>query len=84
LIDKRYKDEPTGEVQTLVGKLEGSRMGDKYDSFLALSFLSFIVFFSFVRYQRTVPEDMEKRRAKRAKLDALKQERKSSRAQGGQ
>jgi hypothetical protein len=48
LIDKRYKDEPTGEVQTLVGKLEGSRMGDKYDSFLALSFLSFIAFFSVI------------------------------------
>ena len=35
------------------------------------------------KFQRTVPEDIEKRRAKRAKLDAMKQERKSSRALGG-
>jgi len=62
LIDKRYKDEPTGEVQSLLGHLQGTRMGDKF--------------------LRTAPEDAEKRRAKRAKLDALKQERKSSRIIG--
>jgi hypothetical protein len=35
------------------------------------------------KFLRTVPEDIEKRRAKRAKLDAQKQERKSTRALGG-
>uniref|UniRef100_A0A4W3I4Q8 Small nuclear ribonucleoprotein 200 (U5) n=1 Tax=Callorhinchus milii TaxID=7868 RepID=A0A4W3I4Q8_CALMI len=29
LIDRTRRDEPTGEVLSLVGKLEGSRMGDK-------------------------------------------------------
>ena len=29
LIDRRGKDEATGEVQSLAGKLGGSRMGDK-------------------------------------------------------
>ncbi|KAK3589739.1 hypothetical protein CHS0354_021060 [Potamilus streckersoni] len=29
LIDRRGRDEPTGEVQTLAGKLIGTRMGDK-------------------------------------------------------
>lgn len=29
LIDRRGRDEPTGEVQTLSGKLKGIRMGDK-------------------------------------------------------
>ena len=29
LIDKRGRDEATGEVQTLVGKLTGTRMGDR-------------------------------------------------------
>lgn len=29
LIDRRARDEPTGEVVSLVGKLTGSRMGDK-------------------------------------------------------
>lgn len=30
LIEKRARDEPTGEVQSLVGKLTGTRMGDRY------------------------------------------------------
>lgn len=29
LIDRRSKDEATGEVQTLAGRLAGTRMGDK-------------------------------------------------------
>ena len=29
LIDRRARDEATGEVMSLVGKLTGSRMGDK-------------------------------------------------------
>lgn len=29
LIDRTRRDEPTGEVLSLVGKLEGSKMGDK-------------------------------------------------------
>ncbi|NXQ33983.1 U520 helicase, partial [Alaudala cheleensis] len=29
LIDRTRRDEPTGEVLSLVGKLEGTRMGDK-------------------------------------------------------
>ena len=29
LIDRRGKDEATGEVQTLAGRLIGTRMGDK-------------------------------------------------------
>ena len=29
LIDRRARDEATGEVMTLVGKLVGTRMGDK-------------------------------------------------------
>ena len=31
LIEKRARDEPTGEVQSLVGKLTGTRMGDRYE-----------------------------------------------------
>lgn len=30
LIDKRGKDEATGEVQSLVGKLGGTKMGDRF------------------------------------------------------
>ena len=30
LIDRRSKDEATGEVQSLVGHLLGTKMGDKY------------------------------------------------------
>ena len=30
LIERRAKDEATGEVQTLVGKMVGTRMGDRY------------------------------------------------------
>ena len=30
LIDRRSKDEATGEVQSLVGHLVGTKMGDKY------------------------------------------------------
>eukprot|EP00052_Salpingoeca_macrocollata_P008148 m.64806 g.64806 ORF g.64806 m.64806 type:complete len:2134 (+) comp16452_c0_seq1:64-6465(+) len=30
LIDRRAKDEATGEVMSLVGRLEGSRMGERY------------------------------------------------------
>ncbi len=30
LIDRRSKDEATGEVQTLVGRLSGKRMGDLF------------------------------------------------------
>jgi pre-mRNA-splicing helicase BRR2 len=30
IIDKRDRDESTGEVQSLVGKLDGTRMGDRY------------------------------------------------------
>ncbi len=30
LIDRRSKDEATGEVQTLVGRLGGKRMGDLF------------------------------------------------------
>ena len=30
LIDRRSKDEATGEVQSLVGHLIGTKMGDKY------------------------------------------------------
>ena len=29
LIERRGRDEPTGEVTTLVGKLTGTRMGDR-------------------------------------------------------
>lgn len=29
LIDRTRRDEPTGEVLSLVGKLDGTRMGDK-------------------------------------------------------
>lgn len=29
LIDRRGRDEATGEVMSLVGKLTGTRMGDK-------------------------------------------------------
>lgn len=29
LIEKRARDEPTGEVTSLVGKITGTRMGDK-------------------------------------------------------
>lgn len=29
LIERRGKDEATGEVQSLVGKLKGTRMGDR-------------------------------------------------------
>lgn len=29
LIDRTRRDEPTGEVLSLVGKLEGTKMGDK-------------------------------------------------------
>jgi pre-mRNA-splicing helicase BRR2 len=31
LIDRRGRDEATGEVQTLVGKIGGIRMGDRYE-----------------------------------------------------
>ena len=31
LIDRRGRDEATGEVQTLSGKLTGTRMGDRYE-----------------------------------------------------
>lgn len=31
LIDKRSKDEATGEVQTLSGRLAGKRMGDLFE-----------------------------------------------------
>lgn len=31
LIERRSRDEATGEVVSLVGKLEGTRMGDKYE-----------------------------------------------------
>ena len=30
LIDRRGKDEATGEVQSLVGKLQGTKMGDRF------------------------------------------------------
>ena len=30
-IERRGKDEATGEVQSLVGKLRGTRMGDRYE-----------------------------------------------------
>lgn len=30
LIDRRSKDEATGEVQSLVGKLRGTKMGDRF------------------------------------------------------
>lgn len=30
LIDRRNRDEATGEVLSLVGKIEGTRMGDKF------------------------------------------------------
>ena len=30
LVDRRSKDEATGEVQSLVGKLVGSKMGDRF------------------------------------------------------
>lgn len=30
LIDRRGKDEATGEVQSLVGKLLGTKMGDRF------------------------------------------------------
>ena len=30
LIDRRSKDEATGEVQTLVGKMRGTKMGDRF------------------------------------------------------
>lgn len=30
LIDRRNRDEATGEVLTLSGKLEGTKMGDRY------------------------------------------------------
>lgn len=30
LIEKRSKDEATGEVMSLSGKLEGTKMGDRY------------------------------------------------------
>ncbi|XP_017483970.1 PREDICTED: putative U5 small nuclear ribonucleoprotein 200 kDa helicase, partial [Rhagoletis zephyria] len=49
LIERPRRDEATGEVVSLVGKLEGTRMGD--------------------RYQRTKPEKMEERKAKRQKRD---------------
>ncbi|XP_064601354.1 U5 small nuclear ribonucleoprotein 200 kDa helicase-like [Liolophura sinensis] len=49
LIDRRARDEPTGEVVSLVGKLTGSRMGDKA--------------------QRTIPPQMEEKKAKRRKRD---------------
>ncbi len=29
IIDRRSKDEATGEVQTLVGRLDGKKMGDR-------------------------------------------------------
>lgn len=31
LIDRRSKDEATGEVQTLAGRLEGKKMGDRFE-----------------------------------------------------
>ena len=31
LIDRRSKDEATGEVQSLSGRLVGKRMGDKFE-----------------------------------------------------
>ncbi|KAK3540085.1 hypothetical protein QTP70_025649, partial [Hemibagrus guttatus] len=49
LIDRTRRDEPTGEVLSLVGKLEGTKMGDKS--------------------QRTKPQMLEERRAKRKKRD---------------
>uniref|UniRef100_A0A3B3T1E4 U5 small nuclear ribonucleoprotein 200 kDa helicase n=1 Tax=Paramormyrops kingsleyae TaxID=1676925 RepID=A0A3B3T1E4_9TELE len=49
LIDRTRRDEPTGEVLSLVGKLEGTKMGD--------------------RSQRTRPQMLEERRAKRRKRD---------------
>uniref|UniRef100_A0A8C5AB69 Small nuclear ribonucleoprotein U5 subunit 200 n=1 Tax=Gadus morhua TaxID=8049 RepID=A0A8C5AB69_GADMO len=49
LIDRTRRDEPTGEVLSLVGKLEGTKMGDKS--------------------QRTKPQMLEERRAKRRKRD---------------
>uniref|UniRef100_A0A8C1UCC1 Activating signal cointegrator 1 complex subunit 3 n=1 Tax=Cyprinus carpio TaxID=7962 RepID=A0A8C1UCC1_CYPCA len=49
LIDRTRRDEPTGEVLSLVGKLEGTKMGD--------------------RSQRTKPQMLEERRAKRRKRD---------------
>uniref|UniRef100_A0A672SA33 U5 small nuclear ribonucleoprotein 200 kDa helicase n=1 Tax=Sinocyclocheilus grahami TaxID=75366 RepID=A0A672SA33_SINGR len=49
LIDRTRRDEPTGEVLSLVGKLEGTKMGD--------------------RSQRTKPQMLEERRAKRKKRD---------------
>ncbi|TRZ02195.1 hypothetical protein DNTS_030428 [Danionella cerebrum] len=49
LIDRTRRDEPTGEVLSLVGKLEGTKMGD--------------------RSQRTKPQKLEERRAKRGKRD---------------
>uniref|UniRef100_A0A8C9WHJ1 U5 small nuclear ribonucleoprotein 200 kDa helicase n=1 Tax=Scleropages formosus TaxID=113540 RepID=A0A8C9WHJ1_SCLFO len=49
LIDRTRRDEPTGEVLSLVGKLEGTKMGDKA--------------------QRTKPQMLEERRAKRRKRD---------------
>lgn len=30
LIERRSRDEATGEVMSLVGKLEGTRMGDRF------------------------------------------------------
>jgi len=30
LIDRRNRDEATGEVCSLVGKLEGTKMGDRF------------------------------------------------------
>uniref|UniRef100_A0AAY5EQB3 Helicase ATP-binding domain-containing protein n=1 Tax=Electrophorus electricus TaxID=8005 RepID=A0AAY5EQB3_ELEEL len=49
LIDRTRRDEPTGEVLSLVGKLEGTKMGDKS--------------------QRTKPQMLEEKRAKRRKRD---------------
>jgi hypothetical protein len=82
LIDKSYKDESTGEVQTLFGQLDGSKKGDRLDFFHKLDPISFIGAF-FVRHRRMVPEDTETQRAKRTKLDELNQEKNSSSAQGG-
>jgi pre-mRNA-splicing helicase BRR2 len=50
------------QVQSLVGRTTGQRMGD--------------------RYLRTQPEDIEKRKAKRAKMEAKRSERKASRLHG--
>uniref|UniRef100_A0A8C1SEP9 U5 small nuclear ribonucleoprotein 200 kDa helicase n=1 Tax=Cyprinus carpio TaxID=7962 RepID=A0A8C1SEP9_CYPCA len=49
LIDRTRRDEPTGEVLSLVGKLQGTKMGD--------------------RSQRTKPQMLEERRAKRGQRD---------------